>query len=184
MKGVIIYKGKYGATLQYADWLGTMLDLPVYTAGDERPAELAAADYVIMGSSVYIGKLQLRNWLAAHQSRLLNKKLFFFTVCGTSLQERDKLENFIRTNVPIQIQQHCTFYFLPGRLEFRKLTFTDRLLLKIGARMSRKTGAPAIIKDYDDVKQEHLESIVKAVKDQCIQPKEEIKTTPVTNLNK
>ena len=28
MKGIIIYKSKYGATKQYADWLGELLHIP------------------------------------------------------------------------------------------------------------------------------------------------------------
>jgi len=178
MKGVIIYKGKYGATLQYADWLATELDLPVYPAGDECAKELAAADYLVLGSSIYIGKLQLREWLAAHEHLLVSKKLFFFMVGGTPLHERDKLEKFIRTNVPATIQQRCMFFFLPGRLEFRKLSRTDRLLLRIGAWMSKKSGAPAIIQDYDNVKQEHLQSLISAIKDRYLAPARPLSTTP------
>ena len=32
MKGIIIYKGKYGATAQYAQWLGEELNFPVHVS--------------------------------------------------------------------------------------------------------------------------------------------------------
>ena len=53
----------------------------------------------------------------------------------------------------------------PGRLVFNNLTRTDRLLLRIGAWMGKKTGAPAVITDYDNVKMEHLQPIINEVKD-------------------
>jgi len=165
MKGIIVYKGKYGATLQYADWLGDALHLPVFPAGDESAAAFHAADYVIMGSSIYIGKLRLHEWLLKNEVLLLDKKLIFFMVCGTPLKERDKLEGFIKNNVPLLIRQRCSFYFLPGRLVFNNLTRADRLLLRIGAWMGKKTGAPAVITDYDNVKMEHLQPIINEVKD-------------------
>ena len=34
MKGIIIYKGKYGATRQYADWLGKELNLQIAHPGN------------------------------------------------------------------------------------------------------------------------------------------------------
>lgn len=167
MKGIIIYKGKYGATLQYADWLADALALPVFPAGDERPAAFALADYVIMGSSIYIGKLQLREWLLNNQALLLDKRLFFFLVSGTPLNERTKLEQFIEKNVPPLIRQRCSFYFLPGRLLFKKLSWTDRLLLKMGAWLGKKKGETIVITDYDEVKAEHLQSLINAVRSEC-----------------
>jgi menaquinone-dependent protoporphyrinogen IX oxidase len=63
MKGLVIYKGKYGATKQYAMWIAQELQLPVASA-DRFPAdELPKYDYFILGSSVYIGKLEIKDWL-------------------------------------------------------------------------------------------------------------------------
>lgn len=170
MKGIIIYKGKYGATLQYADWLGDALGLPVFPAGDETLSAFAKADYVIMGSSIYIGKLQLREWMLNNQALLLDKKLFFFLVCGTPLNEQAKLEQFIEKNAPPLIRQRCSFYFLPGRLVFKKLSWTDRLLLRMGAWLGKKKGETIVMKDYDEVKEAHLQSLINTVRDQCGMP--------------
>ncbi|HEY8918158.1 MAG TPA: flavodoxin domain-containing protein [Chitinophaga sp.] len=171
MKGIIIYKGKYGATLQYADWLADALALPVFPAGDESPSAFALADYVIMGSSIYIGKLQLREWMLNNQAMLLDKRLFFFIVCGTPLNERAKLEQFIENNVPPLIRQRCFFCFLPGRLIFKNLSWTDRLLLRMGAWLARKKGETITTADYDDVKAEHLQYLINTVREECEIPK-------------
>ena len=34
MEGVVIYKSKYGATEQYARWIGAALKLPIIKAGE------------------------------------------------------------------------------------------------------------------------------------------------------
>ena len=60
MKGVIVYKGKYGATRQYAEWLGAELKLAVQQAEDLTKEKLSLFDYIIMGSSVYVGKLLMK----------------------------------------------------------------------------------------------------------------------------
>lgn len=60
MKGIIIFKGKYGATGQYAEWLGKELGLPVFTPDNYRTEDIINCDFVIIGSSVYMGKLQLK----------------------------------------------------------------------------------------------------------------------------
>jgi menaquinone-dependent protoporphyrinogen IX oxidase len=77
MKGIIIYKGKYGATEQYAKWLGQDLDLPVSTAEDIKNERLNAYDYFIIGSSVYMGKLQIRKWLFKNKNFIKDKRIFF-----------------------------------------------------------------------------------------------------------
>ena len=80
MKGVVVYKGRYGATAQYASWTGNILQLPVYENDDLNNVRLNEFDYVIAGTSVYVGKLLLANWINSHEKILSSKKLFLFVV--------------------------------------------------------------------------------------------------------
>ena len=63
MKGLVIYKGRYGATKQYATWIAKELGLPAASADRFPVDELSKYDYFVIGSSVYIGKLEIRKWL-------------------------------------------------------------------------------------------------------------------------
>ena len=83
MKGLIVYKGRYSATRQYAKWLSEELRLPAYVSDIANEDDVDNADFVIIGSSVYIGKLQIKKWLLRNAKALSGKKLFFFMVCGT-----------------------------------------------------------------------------------------------------
>ena len=165
MKGIIIYKGKYGATRQYANWLGSILALPVVEAGAETPEQLAEADYIIMGTSIYIGKLQLCKWLKRRRDAIVNKRLFLFLVAGTPSTEREKLQGYLIANISEALRSRCATFFLPGKLEFNKLSRMDKLLLVLGSKLARdsKTGNISL-DDYDEVKKEHLDGLISTVK--------------------
>ena len=74
MKGAVIYKGKYGATRQYATWLGGELGLPVLELADAAPAVIAGFDYLLLGAPVYIGRTMHKNWLEQNEGILRGKK--------------------------------------------------------------------------------------------------------------
>lgn len=163
MRGIIIYKGKYGATRQYAIWLGNILDIPAIAAGNESKEQLNAADYVIMGTSVYIGKLQLRKWMEEHRDLLVSKKLFLFLVAGTPVSEREKLQEYITINVGAEIRTRCSYFFLPGKLAFRELSLPDKILLRMGAWLAKRRGETIVMTDYNNVTRDQLSEIVAAV---------------------
>ena len=164
MQGVIIFKGKYGATMQYAGWLANTLDIQAVGADNFHKEQLTNAEYVIIGTSIYIGKFQIRDWLKKNQQLLSGKKIFMFIVSGTDPNKKDKLDTYFRSNVPKELQDKCRHYFLPGKLQFSKLYWTDKLLLKMGARLSRNSNDKIVVQDYNEVKREHLTPLVNAVR--------------------
>ena len=162
MKGVIIYKGKYGATRDYADLLAKELDLPVFTP-TITGGQLMDADYVLIGSAVYIGKLQLQSWLIRNQEWLKTKKLFFFIVCGTPATDKEKTAKIIADNIPRSLRDNPVF-FLKGRMIMHKLSWTDRLLLKMGARLAKDPKEKAaMLQDFDGVEAVRIQPLVQAL---------------------
>lgn len=118
MKGVIIYKGRYGATKQYAEWLEEELKIPVFSA-ENIQEEISDYDFLIIGSSVYIGKLVIRNWLKKNLRSISNKKIFFFQVSGTPPHETEKLETYLRSGISKEMRQKIEVFFLPGKLDIK-----------------------------------------------------------------
>jgi len=164
MKGIIVYKGKYGATKQYAQWLGEELNLPVVTTGELKTDDLLLSDFIVMGSSVYVGKLQISQWLNNNLDTIGRKKIFFFQVAGTPPVEKEKLNNYFRSGVPEEIREQCEVYYYPGKMIFNKLSWKDRFMLKMGARLSRDAAAKkTMLTDYNKVKKENIASLVNAV---------------------
>lgn len=164
MKTLLIYQGKYGATEQYAKWLSAALDVPAKKATDRDPEEMKDGDLLIMGSSVYIGKLQIAKWIRTHETRLLKLRLVLFVVSGTPVDQTDKLLKYVTSSLPPAIFGQCRVFFLPGRLVYERLSRRDRFMLRVGALFAGKAARAQMLTGYDDVKKEHLEEILAHIK--------------------
>ena len=165
MKGLVIYKGKYGATKQYAMWIGQELQLPVASADRFHTNELMKYDYFILGSSVYIGKLEINNWLKKNFYVLQNKKIFFFQVAGSPVEQIEKRQSYNKASLPPSILKNIEFYYLPGRMIMRNLSVWDRFMLKMGAKLAKDPlEKKAMLTDFDHVKKEKVIPIMEGVK--------------------
>jgi menaquinone-dependent protoporphyrinogen IX oxidase len=161
MKGIIIYKGRYGATEQYAKWLGAELWLPVIFSDQISGKRLAENDFFVIGSSVYIGKLEIKKWLKNNEAFIKNKPIFFFQVAGTPAEEKETREAYNKNSIPASLFANSRFYYLHGKLVINKLSWKDKFMLKMGARLTKD---PAIKKtmltEYDDVKKVNIRELL------------------------
>ena len=165
MKGLVIYKGKYGATKQYATWIGQELQLPVASADRFPIDELPNYDYFILGSSVYIGKLEIKDWLKKNFNVLQNKKIFFFQVAGSPVEQIEKRQSYNKASLPPSILKKAQFYYLPGRMIMRNLSGWDRFMLKMGAKLTKDpVEKKAMLTDFDHVKKEKVIPIMEGVR--------------------
>ena len=177
MKGIIVYKGKYGATEQYAQWLGEELNLPVAASDKIDGNDLSNYDFLVIGSSVYIGKLQISKWLKANLASLKGKKIFFFQVAATPPHQKEKLETYIRSGVPEEIRNQCEFYFYAGKMIFNDLSWTDRFMLETGARLTKDPAEKkGMLTDFNNVKKENIAGLASEVKNFCSINKQSLQT--------
>jgi menaquinone-dependent protoporphyrinogen IX oxidase len=168
MKGIIIYKGKYGATRQYARWLGDELYLPIADSDDISKTVLTGYDFLVVGSSVYIGKMLLKGWLRNNVAAIQGKKIFLFMVSGTPPDKKEKLERYVQASVPAEIRSGCEIFFLPGRLVMKNLSWLDRIMLKMGSKLTKAPDEKKeMLTEYDDVKKENIQELKAAVNKFC-----------------
>jgi menaquinone-dependent protoporphyrinogen IX oxidase len=161
MKGIIIYKGKYGATRQYAEWLSEKFKLFAAPADDIMNEQLEDYDFFILGCSVYVGKLQLSAWLTENLQLLAGKKIFFFLVSGTPPGEVEKLNKYIQSGVPDQIRNNSEIYFLHGKMKMKELSLKDRFILRLGAMLLKDPVAKnKMLTDFNEVKMENLNPLI------------------------
>ena len=164
MKGIVVYQSKYGATGKYAQWIGSELNFPVFETGELDPGQLDKYDLVILGSSVYVGKLLMKKWLKNNLKDLWKKKIFLFVVSGTPLNKREKLDSYISASLPTEFRNICDIYFLPGKMVIKELSMFDRFMIKMGARAAKsKAIKKAMLTDYNDVKKEHVTELLNSV---------------------
>jgi menaquinone-dependent protoporphyrinogen IX oxidase len=164
MKGLIIYKGKYGATEQYAHMLAESTKFLLATPEELSENDLDRYDCIVLGSSVYIGKLQLKEWIADHAGELRKKKLFIFIVCGTRPDDKAKTDQIIRDNIPAELKSVARIYFMRGRMNKKKLSFKDGLMLRIGAFFTKNPiDKKNMLTDYDEVSAANLFPMVQSI---------------------
>ena len=165
MKGLVIYKGKYGATKQYAMWIGQELQLPVASADRFPVEELPKYDYFILGSSVYIGKLEIKNWLKKNFNVFPSKNIFFFQVAASPPEQIEKRESYNKASLSPDILKKIRFYYLPGRMIMRNLSAWDRFMLKMGARLTKDpVEKKRMLTDFDHVRKENAFPVIEAVR--------------------
>ena len=165
MKGIVIYKGKYGATRQYAEWIGKELKLPVISADDMNEDTLTGYDFVILGSSVYVGRLLLSAWLRMHEKILSKKKVFLFIVCGSPAEGKEKQQAMIGKSVPPSIGGHAMTYFMRGRMIYKNLRWSDKLVLRTGAMLIKDPAKKQkMLTDFDGVKHQLILPLVSDVR--------------------
>jgi menaquinone-dependent protoporphyrinogen IX oxidase len=165
MQGIIIYKGKYGATQQYAAWLSEDLKLPVTAESNIKGEALKKYDFLVIGTSVYIGKLQIESWLRNNLSLLEHKKIFFFQVAATPVEQLEKRQAYNTAGIPNELQQNCEFYFLPGKMIMEDLSWKDRIMLKMGAMLAKSPAEKkTMLTDYNNVAKSHIKELQEAVK--------------------
>ena len=171
MKGVIIFKGKYGATWQYADWLASALNVPAMKIDQVTGENLSKYDFLVIGSSVYIGKLLIKDWLKQNLASIQNKKIFLFIVCGTAPGEKDKLNKIAEDNIPGEIRNKSAVYFLHGQMIKKNLTWSDRFMLRLGSLLARNPeDRKNMWEDFNDVKKENILPLIQTIKTYCLNP--------------
>jgi menaquinone-dependent protoporphyrinogen IX oxidase len=169
MKGIIVYKGKYGATRQYASWIGEALNWPLFTPEQLLNPTLDDADVVIVGGSVYAGRLTLHDWLKKHAHQLLRKKVFLFIVCATPADKKDVLEQIAKNNIPALLQNLVVVFFFRGRLVINELNWLHRWMLKLASRTTDDTEEKQrMVHGFDAMNKDHILPLLRVVND--VQP--------------
>jgi len=168
MNGIIIYQGKYGATEQYAQWLAGALHMPFLKADQVTSGMLTGYDVVILGSSVYVGKLTIGKWLKENFNLLAGKKIFVFIVCSTSADDKAEQRQLLRTNLEPGGMKTTGVFFLPGRCIVSKLSWKDRFVLKMGAMLQKDPQKKAVMSQgFDYMDKKNLRSLISAVGLEC-----------------
>lgn len=130
MKGAIFFSGQYGSTAQYAQWINEATDLPVYDIHQPHP-DPSSFDFLVLGSSIIIGKLTIRQWLKRHLSSLCNRPLVLFSVAGAP--PGPEVDTWVANSLPQALQQKIQHIALRGKLDIKKVGWWKRLVLRVGA---------------------------------------------------
>lgn len=163
MKGICIYKSKYGATAQYANWLGEALYLPALNIDDQtiQPGDF---DYIVIGTPVYFGKFLIKSWLEKNEEVLLDKKIYLFVVSSADGKDTNKQQEFLQQNIPAALLPNIEVSFVPGRVVLKNLSLFDRLMVILGSLLEKDPFKKTMMKrGFDAVKRQNINPIIKSI---------------------
>ncbi|MDY0278507.1 MAG: flavodoxin domain-containing protein [Acholeplasma sp.] len=169
MKSIVLYKSKYGNTLQYATWISEELNWELRDFSKFKKSEIKNYQNIIFGSGVYMGKMnkinKVLNWF-------VDKPIIIFACAGNDNVEKDieviKENNFTEN----QLNFH-KFFYLPGGVDFSKVKGIFKMMINIFRKMleKKKDKTPdekAILEGFINptnlVDKKHIEEIVNYAK--------------------
>ncbi|MFZ5967369.1 MAG: flavodoxin domain-containing protein [Bacillota bacterium] len=129
MKTIIIYSTKYGSVEKAANMLKKKIggDVALVNVKKEIPPALTPYDNIILGGSIYVGKIQkeLSDYILANLQTLLAKNVGLY-ICAA--QEGETLEKELTDSFPPELLQHARIKEAVGyELCLEKLGFFDRM---------------------------------------------------------
>ncbi len=157
MHGIIIYKSRYGATKEYAEWLreDTGFDLCEVKA---CPRDLGAYDTVVVATSILAGRPLLAKWLADRWPALREKRVLLLLVNVTA--DPTARAAIVPHSLPA-IAPHLAVFPVGGRYDLARMRPVDRFLITTVAKMEKRPEVKAeLLATRDLVKRESLREIL------------------------
>lgn len=165
LRGAILFMGKFGATRQYAEWIAEATKLPLFDLDKEEP-DFTKYDFYILGSSIYIGQLYLRNWLKEHWDIMKKKPALLFSVSGSPAGHPD-LEQALDVSLTPEMREKLDYVPLRGRLILQDLPWYLRWMLKFASRLQKEEEAAHRMRyGFDYVERRNIEPILEWEKEQ------------------
>lgn len=158
MSTVVIYKTKYGATQQYAQWIAEALGADLFNIRKFNKEQFDQYDTVILGGGIYAGNINGLSLISKNFGQLMNKKLIIFTVGILDPSEPENAEKIekglLKVLTPEMLEKIKVFSFR-GALDCDKVNVLHYSMLKILAQVTDDLNTPDV--DEGHVFQEAFE---------------------------
>jgi len=165
MKGLVVYKSKYGSTKQYAHWIAEGLGIDCINVDLATEKMLEDYEFIVVGGSIYMGKMKIAEWLTNHWEFLKHKKVYFFSVGDMQASETEKVKNVWSLNFSSEILSAIKCKHLSGRSCFRELNLLDKFLIFFASmRVKDKKIRARMLGESDHMSKESALSYVAEIK--------------------
>ncbi|MBS4539511.1 flavodoxin [Clostridium sp. D2Q-11] len=133
MKSIIIYSTKYGCTEKVAGMIKDKIDgeVHLFNISKEKPNNIDYYDNIILGGSIYVGKIRkdIRKYAEENIDLLLTKNLGLFICAGHV--DQGALKQELDTAFPEELNNHATVKEILGsEVNFSKMKFLDKAIMK------------------------------------------------------
>ncbi len=131
MKTLIAYATKHGATESVAKKLSKRLegDVDLLNLKKDNNIDLSRYQKVIVGSSVYMGKIrkEANQFCTDRLQELKEKKLGIFICC---MREADDAKNELNDSFPGELLDNAVTECFGGVFNFEKMNIMEKLIVK------------------------------------------------------
>lgn len=138
MNTLIVFASKYGCTEKCTELLSKELkdNSDIINLKNSKDIDISKYDKVIIGGSIYIGKIQkeVTEFCSKNLEKLKEKKIGLF-ICG--MQEGDLINTEIVQNFPQElIEMAVVKKHFGGEFNFDKMNFFEKLIVKVISKTS------------------------------------------------
>lgn len=171
-KTLVVYQSKTGFTERYARWIADAVDADVLPVADVDLANLADYGIVVFGGPLFASRVsglgKVQGWMEK-----LPKKTWVVFATGATPSDPAFVQSIEKVNFPAETPKPARFYYFLGGMDFEKMGWFNRFLIRLFGRMSQKKrqseqGAantpPSKFKSFDLSNRSYIEPLVKYVR--------------------
>ena len=129
MKGVIIYKSKYGSTKKYVEWLMEETGFDAIETSNAKVHEIKTYDVIVLCGGIYATGIAGISFLQKNIKALQDKKIFVFCD-GASPYDEDAFAEIKNHNMKDALKNIPCFYGRGG-WNLEAMSFIDRNMCKM-----------------------------------------------------
>lgn len=172
MKTIIIYRSKTGFTEKYAKWLAESLSCRAIPYDEKSSLDLSLYDTIIYGGSFHAGSIRGVKWFKEETSKQTAANKIVLAV-GAMPSKSPAVGGAIDQNFTAEEQKQIKVFYLQGGLNYEKLGFVDRKMMKMFAKMLAKKknateeereAAKAVASSYDASNRDFLKPVIEYIK--------------------
>ena len=140
-KIAVVYFSKNGSTQRYAEWIARSCKADLFPYAEADIDRLAEYDTVIYGGCVYSGVIQGIRFIKDNRDLLANTRLAVFAVGLTQPGDDAAFEEVLNRNFTPEERTGLTFFHFPGALDYKKLSFFQRGMMRMLKKSIQKRPA-------------------------------------------
>ncbi len=137
MKRIVVYNSKTGFSEKYGKWIAGELACEAVSYKEMTQQRLKENDVIIYGAGVMAGKIS--GWEKVKKMPELNgKKLIVYAVGGAPMAAEEVILTLKDNNLTKEEQKEIPFFYLEGGINFEKMGFFPRFMLKTMYKVMKK----------------------------------------------
>ncbi len=174
MKNIIVYTSQTGFTEKYAKTLGEKISGEVITLKEAKKKSsdyFSDADCIIYAGWAMAGKVTGADWMIKRLPAFSGKKLGIICV-GASPVDSPLVKEAMDRVLTTEQRSYASLFYLPGGLDYEKMSAPSRLAMKAFASMLKKKKNPTeeekemaklIGGNYDNSDPKYLDPVISFV---------------------